>query len=314
MALKELFYLPNSWYMIRKTNNAIHLKFSHYGMRNISYHPPILVPLEPSEITIHLTSNNYTDAFDLLREIIWKLNHAIHTHMYKLKVDQRAYRRFYLYSETDSYNQHNTQKDYLMRTGAQWEREKPHWKLKKASEDKDPNKPKALKEDKYVWYVPPDWDPNLVDGRYVCATIVNERIQFQRKEYNFYGLDISFSNAVNGLLGFPHEIIKLENGRWNKPTAKNPPNMNLKTMNTIWIMCDAIENVALGDELEYPLLRSITPNFKNSCFNFTNPQFRRLTKQRIESIKIWVSEDVKGTILDIHSPLYLRVEFRKNVD
>jgi hypothetical protein len=133
-------------------------------------------------------------------------------------------------------------------------------------------------------------------------------------------LTISLNPTISALLGFPMTQSLVFPANENPPphrqiTAEKPPNMNLNTMSTVWIMCDVIEMMDnMGDDGHYPVLRAVAGD-RYSGHGFSNPQFRRLTTPRIERIKIRLLEDlVKGTILDIHGPVHVRLEFRRHVD
>ena len=207
---------------------------------------------------------------------------------------------------------------YLRRTG-RFERAKPEWVLQKDTS----NKSAALKEDKWVFVIPRDWDPNLVDGLYVYATIRNGKVFFGRKTTNLYNLEFSFPEGLARMMGY--SIIHgmdipwhtFEHSKWNTVNAPHFPNMDVQTLNAMWIMCDIIENTTAGHHHQIPLLRIVTadiPTQTHSFHNFATPQFRKITQNRVSAIKISIWEDFSGRILDIYSNMFLRLEFEKNAE
>ena len=93
--------------------------------------------------------------------------------------------------------------------------------------------------------------------------------------------------------------------------------MDAQTLNAMWVMCDIIENTVAGHHHQIPLLRIVTtdaPNQLYSFHNFPTPQFRKITQNRVDAIKISIWEDFGGRILDIYSSVFVRLEFHKNAE
>ena len=172
--------------------------------------------------------------------------------------------------------------------------------------------------------VPKDWDPNLIAERFYYATIKNGKVIFGR----YYGeakckIEILFSSAIQQMLGFvPFMQDKPEwiswGYEWNSPQSRVAdylPNMNAQTVQTIWIMCDCIEDSEIGDRLHLPLLRALPmtqDTQQHSMASFGNLQFKKVIKRNVDCITIRMCEDLQGSILDIQGDVFIRLEIQKN--
>ena len=137
-----------------------------------------------------------------------------------------------------------------------------------------------------------------------------------------YFLEFSFPEGLSRLMGFsiahgPIPRHTFRYGHWDEVHAKGYPNMDIQTLHAMWITCDIVENSNVGQHHQIPLLRVVTadaPNQQHSFHNFVDSQFRRITQDEVDKIKISIWEDLSGRVLDIYSGVYLRLEFRKNVE
>ena len=93
------------------------------------------------------------------------------------------------------------------------------------------------------------------------------------------------------------------------------PNMNAQTLNSIWVMCNIVEQTNFGCDQQQPLLRMLPADTKigHTTHNFSIEQFKKVNTNRIKEIKIWLAEDADGRPLDIYTSVYLRLEFKKHV-
>ena len=323
VALNEMYYIPNSWHNIRKSNNKILMKisqrqyttretlyiFSNRAQANIPYlgNPKYYAMSDIENIECEIPIGQYIDVFDLITAIVYAMNVALYEYLARVNADVSIFH-------------HNIQRgtnDAFIRRSGQYERDKPKWVIKKDTS----NKPEALREDKWVLQIPDGWDPNLIDGLYVCASIVNGHVIFTRNYVNKYTLDFAFSNAISQLLGYTkidtHKLTwyVIPSGSWDTITAEYFPNMDVETLNAMWIMCSIIESTNMGHYQHIPLLRVIPANVtyqSHSFHNFMVPQFRKIIHNHVDVIKIWTCEDLNGSILDIYGDVFVRLEFRQN--
>ena len=218
---------------------------------------------------------------------------------------------------------------------------KPDWVLqKKEYGDFDPQ---ALREDTWKYKVPAGWDPNLLYTRFFYASVKNGKVVIGRyMEGAKCRLQFKFSSAVKQMLGysmimedvvqwesFPvdHDIIRShshhggDQSGWATSKREQEyhadyfPDMDAITIHTIWIMCDCIEDIDIGDRLHRPILRSLPMTHvtqQHSSAAFGNLQFRKIIKRNVDCITIRMYEDLKGSILDIQGDVFLMLEIQKN--
>ena len=89
--------------------------------------------------------------------------------------------------------------------------------------------------------------------------------------------------------------------------------MDAITVQTLWVMCDIIEDTMVDDALHLPLLRAI-PNTQyhqgHSLHAFANPHYKKIIKRSVDYIKIRICEDLtqKDSILEIFGDVFLRLD------
>jgi hypothetical protein len=99
-------------------------------------------------------------------------------------------------------------------------------------------------------------------------------------------------------------------------SAEFYPNMDAITLQNIWVMCDAVEDSAIGTKLQRPILRAIPNNQYNqnhSLHVFGIPQFKRvLSSNGVQQIRIRMCEDLLGSTLAIYCDVFLKLEVESN--
>jgi hypothetical protein len=307
ISLSEVYYAPKAWHNVRDSNNDIIMKFSQIGNHYTTH-----------AVTCRIPTGLYTDVFDLMRAIVSTMNRA-------------AFNFF-----KGWYGNYGEGGDWLARRG-QYEREYPKWVLEKTKYDK--LRPEALVESKQVWKIPHDWDPNLIDSRFFYMSIRSGRVVFGRfLDQSKHQLELAFSNGIAQLLGYS---LFWQERQWNtfhrdsraskygshhypdhlpkmsvqqESNAEFHPNMDAMTLQTMWIMCDVIEDTRIGSHLNLPILRALPNNpynQHNSLHMFGIPQFKKiLSSNGVDQIHIRMCEDLDGTILAIYGDVFLRFEIQ----
>src|SRR5271167_4275270 len=300
-----MYYIPNTWFNIRPTNNTIHIKVSNVESGNSEI---------GNEFTVQIAAGDYVDGVVLMQAVINALNQALFDYFKSSGADGHYYRQ-------DLYSLGSNAHIPWLRRQHNWAREQPSTYVVI-----DESKPKALQEAKEKLHIPNDWDPHRIDGRYVMAYVTTEGyFELERDHSPKYTLDVAFG-TIGKLLGYSRmtsgsglEWQRLFNkGDWKRVRAPYAPNMNANTLNSIWVMCDIVEHTDCGCSLQLPLLRVVPVGNNNThvLHNFGIPQYRRLNTNRISRIKIWLLEELDDDkiALDIYSDVYIRLEFARDDD
>ena len=201
-----------------------------------------------------------------------------------------------------------------------YRRPQPEWQLVQDNR----NVPESLKSHKMHWVVPYGWDVHLIDGLYVhCTKDENGHIIFQRspKTTNFE-IQFQLSPYVNKILGFDeNSIFKWHSNYYERIKAPKLPNLNIKSIQSLWVMCDIVEKMPIGHNLQLPLLRvmpaihtEVATSVERTHHEFAHVQFSLVNTSNIKTIRIYTWEDLEGNILDIRGDVYARLEFRQNVE
>ena len=98
--------------------------------------------------------------------------------------------------------------------------------------------------------------------------------------------------------------------------ANYHPNMDAITMQTLWIMCDGIEETLVDVKMHRPILRALPNNPYNmhhSLHMFSLPQFKRLLSSNgVDQLHIRMVENYDGVIVSIYGDVFIRIEVIPN--
>jgi hypothetical protein len=297
---------------------------------------------ETHKVTAIIPNALYTDVFQLMRAIVQAMNYEA-VEFFKLYWRMRATikddAQFGMYGDGDN---------WFQRIG-NYSLGIPEWK--EEEQDINPYEAKALQEQfKWRWVVPREWDPNCVYSRFYYMTIVNGRVRLGRfRDQAKHRMRVSFSADIAQLLGF-----KLGGGgerEWHTferdPLALNysgddipylylwgsnvkitmkvseaeyaasyHPNMDAITLQTLWIMCDGIEETLVDTKMHRPILRALPNNPYNqhhSLHMFGLPQFKRLLSSNgVDQLRIRMVENYDGVIVSIYGDVFIRIEVIPN--
>src|SRR5271167_2750376 len=140
VCMHDMYYIPNTWFNIRPTNNTIHIKVSNVesggGNSEIG-----------SQFTAQIAAGDYVDGVVLMQAVINTRNQALFDYFKSSGADGHYYRQ-------DLYSLGSNAHIPWLRRQHNWAREQPSTHVVI-----DDSKPKALQEAKEKLHIPSDWDP-----------------------------------------------------------------------------------------------------------------------------------------------------------
>lgn len=120
---------------------------------------------------------------------------------------------------------------------------------------------------------------------------------------------IEFSPDLAHMLGFESDVKYSRN-----ESAKNPTNLTGK-IHSVFVYCDALEHVAVGDT-KAPLLRIVDkPHRVRGILHqvFNPPQYVPLQKKNFDTLEINLMEDTGGPVPFLTGKSFVVLEFRRAV-
>ena len=90
------------------------------------------------------------------------------------------------------------------------------------------------------------------------------------------------------------------------------PNLSLNPMKTFYVHCDIIEGSYVGNK-QLPLLRVFPVDIFShyvSVETFSSFLYRRINKNNISSISIWITETPEGNAITFRAPITVRLHFK----
>jgi hypothetical protein len=334
VAITEIYYVPRMWYNVRP-NFKIFIKVSgHYFEANWHAVPP-------AELVCSLEPGYYVDEQDLVEKILYAINLELWTYFRRIG----ALIQYHLQGAPWSRN--SALPDWLKRQGNHM-RQQPRTVSYTDPRKNDEHTNRALiQEDGELYAVPPNWDVNLLDGRYIAAVIIGGKVVFKPRNYKFdlsfaFSKELAFMIGATPMLEHPpvwfhnplmhslytvvhtnhRGIMIYEDGKnylsWDvyidhDITPKYVIDLYRNTMGSIWVCCNIIEQTNLGHDAQLPMLRCIPAEsghgaHTNHCF--VDPQYCKVIQSKVECIKIWLLEVESSHPLVINGDVHVRLEFQ----
>jgi hypothetical protein len=197
VALTEIYYTPYMWFNVRKTYNYVLLKLSQVQLKTGEY-------ISSPELKCTIEPGYYVDEQDLIEKILIAINLEIFNYFVRVGANSAYYDcedpanslwSKYWYRDCTA---HVNRTDWLQRKG-QYMRAHPQWF--QIIDDGNYWRSETLKGGKReVYEVPPNWDVNLLDGRWLGAVLIGGKVVFKPRNINFF-LSFAFCKELAYILG-----------------------------------------------------------------------------------------------------------------